>query len=302
MISIGILCYEIINQGGKNNIGDWYQTVAAMYIWWKYFDSKDTFAEFIQTCIRTGTMNSYPITWLLRDNLSHSKLNGTKIIALMNGWWMSDIKGFYDFPPSSNIVPIYTSFHLGDNRILSEQAIEHLKHYAPIGCRDISTQEHLEALGIKTTFSGCLSMVLNLRDPRLGMSKTFDYSDTHVFVDVPVNTKADTRNYYAFHTQEGKYHKDPMWIYHALQHTYNLLDAYAVTTRRLHVWLPLLCNNANVHLVNTYNQPYRVGDVDCVSPKNDRYRGLFGLSTERRKEIITELTANCHTMIRTLLS
>jgi hypothetical protein len=194
------------------------------------------------------------------------------------------------------------SFHLADNRILSTEAIKHLKCYEPIGCRDISTQKHLEAVGIKTTFSGCLTMVINLRDPRLGMSKTLDYSDTHVFVDVPVDLKADTLNYYVFITQQGRFNKDPAWIYHALQHTYNLLDAYAITTSRLHIWLPLLCNKANVHLVNKKNQPYRVEDVDLLFPNNDRFQGLVGLSTEQREEIITELTANCHTMIRTLLS
>jgi hypothetical protein len=302
MISIGILCYEIINQDGRNNIGDWYQTAAAMYIWWKYFKSKETFAQFIQTCITTETMHSYPITWLYRDSLSLSKFNGTKIVALMNGWWMSDKKGLLDFPPSSNIVPIYTSFHLGDNRILSTETIEHLKLYEPIGCRDISTQEHLDTLGIKTTFSGCLSMVLNLRDPQLGMVKTLDYSETHVFVDVPVNTKADTKNYFAFVTQEGKFNKDPAWIYHSLQHTYNLLDAYAITTCRLHIWLPLICNNVNVHLVNKYTQPYRLEDVDFVSPKNDRFRGLFGLLNERREEIIRELSKDCHNNIHRFLS
>ena len=46
-------------------------------------------------------------------------------------------------------------------RMLSPEVISYLKKYEPIGARDTGTKELLESKGIKSYFSGCLTICLN---------------------------------------------------------------------------------------------------------------------------------------------
>lgn len=86
-----------------------------------------------------------------------------KVKLIMNGWYMHNPK---NWPPSKNIIPFFISFHLSPNiaeRFLTKESIEYLKSYEPIGCRDISTQNILEKHGIKSYFSGCLTLTLGYK-------------------------------------------------------------------------------------------------------------------------------------------
>lgn len=302
MHGIGIVCYKIFNAGGKNNIGDWYQTAASLYMWWKYFKCTNTFSDFLKECVETQMINTYPIIWLYRDHLSECDSRGMKLITICNGWWLCENNRVFDFPPPPCIIPIYTSFHLADTRLLTEKNIEHFKLHQPIGCRDISTQEYMSAAGIATFFSGCMTMCLNLRDPFLGFHTTINYADTHVFVDAPIRTAPDDKHMISFVTQEGHYDKDPKWIAYSVQHVYNLLSAHYVTTSRLHIWLPLISNNASVTLINGSKTPYRVEDVDFITPKHDRFRGLVSLSAEQRYTVKKQQTSDCFERIGAILS
>lgn len=80
-----------------------------------------------------------------------------KCYLIMNGWWMHNDK---NFPPHKNINPIYISFHIEKNGLLSNEAIAHYKKFEPIGCRDIHTMEKLKQKGVDAYFSGCLTLTL----------------------------------------------------------------------------------------------------------------------------------------------
>jgi hypothetical protein len=303
MFGIGIICYKILNIEGTNNIGDWYQTAASMYMWWKYFNYKTTFYDFLKECIETQTINSYPIFWLYRDHMSECDPRGHKIVTICNGWWLGQHTiGMFDFPLPSFIIPIYTSFHLAFNQLLTPTNIEHFRLHQPIGCRDASTHESMTRAGIDSFISGCMTMAVNLRDPQLGFHKKLNYTDNHVFIDVPINFTSGDKREIAYITQEGHYHIDPKWIIYSVQHLYNLLDTYCVTTGRLHIWLPLICNDTNVVLLNRYCKPYQITDIDHVTPNNDRFRGLFSLSIEERAVMKQQLITDCHLRINTIFS
>ena len=84
--------------------------------------------------------------------------------AIMNGWFMYNKLAW---PVSPCINPLYISMHfwkndaLGiDSSFLKGLGGEELRQYAPIGCRDTETQQMLEECGIKTWFSGCLTLTL----------------------------------------------------------------------------------------------------------------------------------------------
>jgi hypothetical protein len=297
MDGIGILVYKILNKDWTNNIGDWYQTSAACYVWWNHFGRVGTFSTFLHDCISTNTMNGFPIIWINRDHLSSADPHGCKkVVTLCNGWWLCEtrVDGPIDFPPPTWMHPLYISFHVGNKKIMTPATISHLKMYAPIGCRDKATAAMLESHGIPSYFSGCLTMILNLNDALLGFRPTLDYSDTHVFVDMPVRSVGT--GLCCKVTQEGKYDHDPKWIHYAVQHVYNLFHAKSITTYRLHVWLPLLCNDKPILLWNGQtNKLCDTSHSDYNAGQNNRFAGLIELQTDvdERKRVQSALAEDC---------
>jgi hypothetical protein len=276
-IGIGVLVYKNVN------MGDWYQSASAMYVWWKYLKSSQTFSEFIQTCIETNQMGKYPLYWIERDHISSFKKPDTcsKIVILCNGWWMVPINSGYNFPPPSYIVPIFTSFHIANSNFLNEKILNYLKQNGPIGCRDLSTMSLLLKHTVNCYFSGCITMLLHLKNPKLGFTVNIDYSNTHIYNDAPVIDKTYT---YAVVTQQGVFDANPKWIYKSIQYMFDYSKAQKITTKRLHVWFPLMYNGCNVELWNEAKKRiYELNDVDPFSPQADRFKGLFGLQLEERQ-------------------
>lgn len=86
--------------------------------------------------------------------------DGEPVKMIMNGWFMNHPE---NWPPSDKIHPLFISFHI--NRIslpsiLDKESIKYFKSYEPIGCRDVSTQKLLSEVGVKTYFSGCMTLTL----------------------------------------------------------------------------------------------------------------------------------------------
>lgn len=134
------------------NIGDYIQSVAQE----QYYDKVDTYVEREQ-------MNSFQ--------------SSEKVRTIMNGWFMHKPE---NFPPSDSIMPLFVSFHIVPDvagRLLSPEVISYLKKYEPIGARDTGTKELLESKGVKSYFSGCLTICLNRK------YKSDIHDDTVIFVD-----------------------------------------------------------------------------------------------------------------------
>lgn len=85
---------------------------------------------------------------------------GPEAKVIMNGWFMRHTE---HWPPSSKIIPLFTSFHLNSKRaekMLDENGIDYLKRHEPIGCRDNTTLALLKAKGIDAYLSSCLTLTL----------------------------------------------------------------------------------------------------------------------------------------------
>ena len=145
---IGILTYD------TENLGDWTQSFAALYLWWIYFDRPNKFEIFLKECIETSQLGSHPIIWINRDTISESRKpdNINKVILLCNAWWMHPTNEIYNIITPKWIQPVYISVHITSEKILTEDAIIHFKKYEPIGCRDLPTQKLLQDYGIKAYF------------------------------------------------------------------------------------------------------------------------------------------------------
>jgi lipopolysaccharide biosynthesis glycosyltransferase len=74
------------------------------------------------------------------------------------GWYMHPIFGVRtDLPFHPAIRPIFLSFHVNKPEILTPEAVEYLKRYGPVGCRDWTTVDLLMSHGVDAFFSGCVT-------------------------------------------------------------------------------------------------------------------------------------------------
>lgn len=118
------------------NIGDYIQALAAAQFFPKSYG-------FIQ-----------------RDKLK--EYDGEKCKVIMNGWYMHHTE---QWPPSEKIIPLFVAFHINTSAkdgLLSEESIEYLKKFQPIGCRDYFTRDLLASKGIDAYFSACLTLTLGM--------------------------------------------------------------------------------------------------------------------------------------------
>lgn len=132
----GLLIREGIGRGPQKNVGDYIQSIAQRQFIkdkeWQYVDIER-----------------------LSDFKSEEKVN-----LIMNGWFTWDCSKF--LPPIC-INPLFISFHLTppkEKEFFTPEITAYLKKHEPIGARDVLTKEIMEAHGIKSYFSGCLTLTL----------------------------------------------------------------------------------------------------------------------------------------------
>jgi hypothetical protein len=201
------------------------------------------------------------------------------IPVLVNGWFMHT-KDFCwyrpdvpaptkSWPPSPCMEPLFISLHLAEGFIphaFTDEAVNYLKAHGPIGARDLNTLQELQARGIDSYFSGCLSLTLkNDSDTRGDIIYAVDlddecYRNLRSRVSGPIERTTHMIDSHTALNPELR-----------LQYTLNLLEKYkrakAVVTVRLHATMPCLAFETPVLLI--------------VSKDDKRYFGL------------RELTHNC---------
>ena len=88
--------------------------------------------------------------------------------TLAFGWYMHPLFNFrHAFPLHRNLRPIFVSFHCNKRSLLTPEAVEYLKRYGPVGCRDWTTVYLLLSLGVPAFFSGCLTTTIDAVFPDL---------------------------------------------------------------------------------------------------------------------------------------
>ena len=229
----GLLVYDYYYNGkiNKPNIGDYIQSLAAL----QYLP---------RNC------KPYLID---RDIIQF--YHGPKVKLIMNGWSILHEGNKY---VSTQIDPIYISYHLYSKKKLPKIYLENLKLYTPIGCRDKKTRDKLRNYNIKSYFSGCLTTTLDIDYSVEEYEKTnkiifIDYK----FGDYPLADKfllsLKSYNYSeVIHTK----HSFNVNLTHIerFKLAKNLLNQYAkarlVITTRIHGALPCLALKTPVILIN----------------------------------------------------
>lgn len=174
------------------------------------------------------------------------------------GWHIHpDRLGRHHLPYHPNLRPFFVAFHVNRREMLTDDAVDYLRRYAPIGCRDWFTVDMLTRLGIPAFFSGCLTTTVDTYFDRIGN----DPEKPEGFVDARPRKGADL-----LRQADPQVRVEPIGV--NLRRALGVLDTYqaeygALTTSRLHCYLP-----ATTIGVPTTFVPKRTYDV--------RFEGLFG--------------------------
>ena len=187
--------------------------------------------------------------------------DGTWMIAF--GWHMHPLYDLrYDFPYHPNIRPLFVSFHINRLDMLSADALEYLRRYGPVGCRDWTTVYLLLSAGVDAFFSGCLTTTIDAVFPR--RKDVYDGHGVVGLIDIDERAAGSVtdRDVRVFTHQADEYRH--MTLVEGLRAASDVLSAYQrgldrAVTRRLHAYLPLVSLGVPVQF-----QPW--SRVMCVFP------------------------------------
>jgi len=134
-MKFGLMKYPINKESNIFNIGDYIQSLAVK----QFFCGRE---------------------YILVNREHLDDYYGDEIKLCMNGWFMHNPE---HWPPSSQIHPLFVAFHLNstvDAYLLSDKSVQYFKKYEPIGCRDFRTEQVLKEKGVRSYFSGCMTLTL----------------------------------------------------------------------------------------------------------------------------------------------
>src|SRR3712207_6009579 len=109
--------------------------------------------------------------------------------VLAFGWYMHALfKVRHGFPLHDNLRPIFISFHCNKRDLLTPDAVEYLKRYGPIGCRDWTTVYLLLSMGVPAFFSGCVTTTTDTVYPELAEADRPPEDAPPAYVDMPADS------------------------------------------------------------------------------------------------------------------
>jgi hypothetical protein len=182
--------------------------------------------------------------------------------VLCFGWYMHALFSMrHGFPLHRNLRPIFVSFHCNKRDLLTPAAVDYLKRYGPVGCRDWTTVYLLKSIGVPAFFSGCVTTTINTVFPDLDAQPPADAPVGYVdALDAPPDAVT-------YRHSEGIVRKRP--FVDNVRVGVDLLETYRrkhrkIVTSRLHCYLPVRSIGSAVEF-----EPRNRSDV--------RFDGLLGI-------------------------
>ena len=182
--------------------------------------------------------------------------------VLCFGWYMHALFSMrHGFPLHRNLRPIFISFHCNKRDLLTPDAVDYLKRYGPVGCRDWTTVYLLTSIGVPAFFSGCVTTTINTVFPDLDEPPPADAPVGYVDA---LETPPDAITY---RHSEGIIRRRP--FVDNVRAGVGLLETYRrrhrrIVTSRLHCYLPVRSIGTDVEF-----EPSNRSDV--------RFDGLIGI-------------------------
>jgi hypothetical protein len=167
-------------------------------------------------------------------------------ILLANGYFMHRPENF-GLPP--HVKPIFLSFHVAKQSLLSKRNVAYLKQHEPIGCRDQWTLDMLRFRGVLAYYSGCLTLTLENRFDRRGEDVYLVDLDDAMMELVPTPIAERGARLTQWVPREEREDSEARF-----KRAEELLECYAkaslVVTTRLHCALPCLALGTPVVLLH----------------------------------------------------
>jgi len=239
-----------------------------------------------------------------------------KVATILNGWFLQYT---LNWPPSPYIKPLPISMHFTykdwfwdttDRAYhLQGYGLDYLKSIEPIGCRDSHTVKLLDSKGVKTEYTGCMTLTLQKFE---GIEKkdyicAVDVSDK---VIEQIRKTTDMEVKVVTHTVPEDYYK-LSWD-ERMKNVEDLLKLYqgarAIVSYRLHCALPCLAIGTPTILLNEDYRNDRFGDYtkyiescseeDFISGKiKYDYRNL-PTHSEEWKNLREDLSKRCEDFVK----
>ena len=180
------------------------------------------------------------------------------------GWHLHPVFGLPpDFPYNEAVRPVFISFHLARPNLLTDEAIEYLRRFGPVGCRDWTTVYLLLGAGVDAFFTGCVTSTVDTLFPHDPSGHTTALVDAPPGVDTHGPAEESSNADRSLRT---------MSLPQGMRHAVTALTAYhqdysRVITSRLHAYLP----------ATSLGIPTRFVPPNMSDP---RFEGLRGLTPE----------------------
>jgi len=284
--------FALLNYTHTNNLGDEIQSLAAR-----------RFLPHVDALVDRECLDEF------RADTPHA--------VILSGWFMYRPD---HWPPSASLRPLIISFHLTkeinpeanlhrvspETVILGDEGVQFLKQHEPIGARDLDTMARLQAAGVASYFSGCLSLTLRPTQP-IGEKRDAVYAvDVSDEVFSAISRRYDLPIFRLTHGDRFTRGSARFEKAEALLRYY--AGAHAVVTSRLHCALPCLALGTPVLFVQSASDLYRfdglrelvwtASERDVVQ---DRYDFDFRSPPENPKSwqgLRDELELRCQTFVR----
>jgi Glycosyl transferase family 8 len=207
--------------------------------------------------------------------------------TLCFGWFMHALFGVrHGFPLHRNLRPIFVSFHCNKRGLLTPEAVEYLRRYGPVGCRDWNTVYLLLSLDVPAFFSGCLTTTIDTVFPDLPEPPPRDAPAAYVDVEeTPDGAVAYNHSDEAVRTRP---------FVANVEHALELLETYrgehsGVVTSRLHCYLPVRAIGVDVDF-----RPTNRSDI--------RFDGLVGLDDDAFAAMREDIDGKLERVLQAILS
>ena len=270
--NFGVLSYD---QPGirSRNIGDYIQTIASIGHLLRYENLKFSGDEGLTALFAklrnsvkperkyAGPKAELNLVEVYRDGNVYQEIpEDTWYIAF--GWYMHDIFGkSFNIPFHPNLRPILLSVFVRYPEMLTPEAIEYLKKYGPVGCRDWQSVAVLRAVGVPAFFSGCLTTTVDTLFPAPGA----DHRTGTLRVDWTKDNKGPKKKQTVTAIRDKSFPEN-------LELARNWVADYAykykqVLTSRLHANLPARSVGADV-------------EFEPKNKSDSRFGGLIGINED----------------------
>jgi hypothetical protein len=220
----------------------------------------------------SGGHGDVQLVSLDRDASSYSAIP-PNTWTLAFGWFMHPIFEMrYDFPFHPNLLPIFVSFHCSKRELLTDEAIDYLRRFAPIGCRDWTTVDVLLSVGVPAFFSGCMTTTVSTVFPDTADKPAPDAPVA--YVDVPADLVPPGAPTYQHSDDTIRFRSFAANMYDAI----DLLERYrhehsGLVTSRLHCYLPGRSLGVPVDFQPANrSDPRFAGLIDITDEEFDRMR------------------------------